>query len=145
VRPPHDDDALLAEFPPPEGATPALRHQLVEAHHNWLVHRDLASDRSTLEVINDNGIIRLEEIGLEIESRTSEWYSSEGDDFLSARGETRAVRGLRRGDWWVRTETQTVLTCTASEFRITADLDAFENGVRLFCRSWDVSIPRDFV
>ncbi|RDC74182.1 hypothetical protein DLJ49_05395 [Rhodovulum sp. 12E13] len=50
----------------------------------------------TLEVIDDNGVCRLEEVTLEVANRTTEWYSSEGDDFRS-RGETRAVRRLQRG------------------------------------------------
>ena len=145
VRPPRPDEAKLHVFPLPEGAKPAPRRQLAETHHNWLVHRDLAQDRSTLEVIDDNGIVLLEDIGLEVESRAFEWYSSQADDFLSVKGETRSVKGLRRGAWSVRSEMHTVLTCTESHFRITADIDAFENGVRVFCRSWDVSIPRDFV
>ena len=145
VRVPRSDDAELRCFDPPEGAEPAPREMVAEGHHNWLVHRDLAEDSSTLEVINDNGIVYLEDIDLEVENRTFERYSSVGDDFLSARGETRSTRGLRRGDWSIRTETHTVLTCSATEFRIMAELDAFEAGVRVFCRNWDISIPRDFV
>jgi len=145
VRAARDADAALPAFAPPEGAPPAPRHLVAEGHHNWLVHRDLAADLSTLEVINDNGIVHLEDIDLEVENRAFEWYSSRGDDFLSVAGETRQTRGLRRGDWAIRTQTHTVLSCTATDFRITADLDAFENGVRVFSRNWDVTIPRDFV
>jgi putative CocE/NonD family hydrolase len=145
VRSPRADDAALRAFEPPEGAEPAPRRLVAEGHHNWLVHRDLAQDRSTLEVINDNGIVRLEDIDLEVENRAYEWYSSDADDFLSIRGETRQVRGLRRGDWAVRTETHTILTCSATEFRIVAELDAFENGIRVACHNWNVSVPRDFV
>jgi hypothetical protein len=145
VRAPRADDRTLRSFGPPEGAAPTPRHTVEPGHHNWLVHRDLAEDRSTLEVINDNGIFHLEEIDLEVESRTTERYSSRGDDFLSPRGETRAVRGLRRGDWAVRTETRTVLTSSPEAFHVSADLDAYESGERVFCRTWNVSLPRDFV
>ena len=145
VRPPKADDTTLRPFDPPEGAKPAPRRIIADGHHNWLVHRDLASDISTLEVINDNGIVYLEEIDLEVENRAFEWYSSQADDFLSVRGETRQTRGLKRDDWAIRTETHTVLTCSSTAFRITADLDAYANGVRVYCQNWDVSIPRDFV
>jgi hypothetical protein len=113
--------------------------------HNWLVHRDLASDVSTLEVINDRGVFTLDEIGLEVESRTNEWYTVRDDDFLSPRGETQATRGLARGDWRILTRTRTKLTCDETKFHISADLDAYESGERVFCRTWDVSIPRDFI
>ena len=143
-RPRQDDDALRA-FDPPEGAPPLPSRVVETGRHNWLVHRDLAQDRSTLEVINDNGIRHLEDVDLEIENRTFEWYASEADDFASPRGETRLVRGLRRGGWHVRTQTRTVLTSTPAEFRISAELDAYEDDERVFCRTWNVSIPRDFM
>jgi uncharacterized protein len=50
-------------------------------------------------------------------------------------GETRLVRGLRRNDWRVRTVAHTVLTSTATSFRITADLDAFEGETRVHARN----------
>ncbi len=145
VRRSRADNVELRPFEPPEAAEPTPRHHIEPEHHNWLVHRDLAKDESVLEVINDNGVIYLEEIDLEIENRTMEWYSSRDDDFLSLKGETRLTRGLKRSGWSVRTIAHTILTSTATEFRIQADLDAFESEARIFCRSWDVSIPRDFI
>ncbi|SIO12520.1 hypothetical protein SAMN05444722_0519 [Rhodovulum sp. ES.010] len=145
VRAPRPADDGLRAFGPPEGAAPTPRRVVETGHHNWLVHRDLARDLSTLEVINDNGILHLDEIDLDVENRAFEWYSAQGDDFLSPRGETRLLRGLKRDDWAVRTEARTVLTSTPAEFRISADLDAWEDGNRVFCRSWNLSLPRDFV
>ncbi len=145
VRRPHADDVDLRPFEPPEGAEPTARQHIEPGHHNWLVHRDLAKDESVLEVINDNGVVRLEDIDLEVENRALEWYSARGDDFTSLKGETRLTRGLKRGAWSVRTVAHTILTSTATDFRIAADLDAFEGEARVFSRSWHVSIPRDFV
>ncbi len=145
VRTPRAEDAQLRAFGPPEATAPAPRRQLEPGKHNWFVHRDLASDVSTLEVINDNGTVHLEDIDLEVTNRALEWYSTRADDFLSDRGETRLVRSLRRGDWSIRTEAHTVLASSETEFHITADLDAHEGDKRVFCRSWDITIPRDFV
>ncbi|MBB4287178.1 CocE/NonD family hydrolase [Roseospira goensis] len=145
VRPPRPEDETLRAFPPPESAPPAPRRVLEPGHHNWMVHRDLAADRSVLEVINDNGVVHLEDVDLTVENRAFEWYESVGDDVLSARGETHLVRGLRRGGWAVKADTRTVLTATPTTFRITAQLDAFEGDVRIFSRNWDVTLPRDFV
>ena len=144
VRTGSGHDEGLRPFETPEGAEAAPRRLIEAGHHNWLIHRDLASDQSTLEVINDNGIVHLEDIDLEVENRAFEWYTSRGDDFLSAKGETRLIRGLRRGDWSIRTVARTQLTATETSFRIAAELDAFEDGLRVFARNWDVSIPRDF-
>jgi hypothetical protein len=145
VRPPRAEDAALAPFAAPEGATPIRRTMLEPEHHNWWVKRDLASDVSTLEVLNDEGVVRLEDIDLEVGIKGVEFYSARDDEFDSPRGETRWERGLRRGDWSVRTFTRTVLTSTATEFHIHADLDAYEGDKRVFTRSWDETVPRDLV
>jgi hypothetical protein len=145
VRSSSAGDAGLTPFAEPEAARSSEPRQLTTARHNWLVTRDLANDIATLEVINDNGIYRLDEIDLEIENQTCEWYTFQGDDFDSLRGEVRSVRGLKRGDWHVRTITRTVLTSDAENFRLRAELDAYEDGHRVFCRSWDRTIPRKLV
>ena len=75
------------------------RRVIETGHHNWLVHRDLAADQSTLEVINDHGVFHIDAIDLTVGLRTQEIYSSRADDFASLRGEVRATRTLERGDW----------------------------------------------
>lgn len=145
VRPPCTEDQSLPAFPDPERAPETPRVMIEPEHHNWLVHRNLATDESTLEVINDQGTYRLEDIGLEILSRAREWYTARADDFDSVRGETLWERRFRRGDWEVRTVTRTVLTSTARDFHLKADLDAFEGDKRVYCHSWDRVVPRDKV
>jgi putative CocE/NonD family hydrolase len=145
VRPPRPEDDALRPFGRAEGAAPETRRMIEPGHHNWLVHRDLATDVSTLEVINDSGLFRIDEVGVEIRSETREWYSSRANDFTSIKGEVLAHRGLRRGDWAVHTRTHTVLRSTTTEFLINAELDAYEGDKRVFCKSWDRAIPRDFV
>jgi hypothetical protein len=117
--------------------------------HSWYVHRDLATDESVLEVIDDRGIWRFDDIDLTVGTKALEWYRSTGDDFGSINGETLWQRSLSRGDWGVRTVTRTVLTATATEFHIRADLDAYETDEegerRAFCKSWQRKIPRDNV
>jgi hypothetical protein len=138
-------DDRLRPFQPAEGTPPPERTVLEPAHHNWLVHRDLATDVSTLEVVLDEGVYRIEEIDLEIHSRTVEHYRSRGDDFDSVTGEVRTVRRFRRGDWRVETIAHTLLTSDATHFRIRAELDAYEGDARVHCESWDRRIPRDRV
>jgi putative CocE/NonD family hydrolase len=145
LRRPRPEDADLPDLGEPEGAPPGPRTMLEPEHHNWLVHRDLASDESVLEVIDDRGLQRLDDIDLEVGARACERYSATGNDVDSVCGQTRWERTLRRGPWSVRTVTRTVLTSTAEEFRIEADLDAFEGDRRLYCRTWNVEIPRDLL
>ncbi|WP_404361782.1 CocE/NonD family hydrolase [Marinobacter sp.] len=143
-RPPGDTDAHIG-FEDPDGAPPIATTLIEPVHHNWLVHKDLAADLATLEVIKDNGCYRIEEINLEVTSRTWDWYSFRDYDFDSLRGETRTERSFRRGSWAVHTRTRTILTADATTFYIQAELDAWEGDKRIFSRNWDSSFPREFV
>ena len=145
IRQPSETDKDLSAFEEAEGAPPLHRTLIEPEHHNWRVIRDLATDESTLEVINDNGVYRLADIDLEVQNKTVERYTYQADNFESVRGETKSIRGFKRGNWSVRTETRTVLTSSATHFHILADLDAYEGDKRVYCQSWDQTIPRDFI
>jgi predicted acyl esterase len=143
-RSPQTGDEAV-RFAEPEGAPPPEITSLQAPHHNWLVHRDLAEDISVLEVIKDEGTYRIEAIDMTVGDRTRDWYTYQGDDFTSVRGENRTERSFRRGDWMVRTVTRTVLTADTTHFYIHAELDAFEGDKRVYSQNWDRAIPRDGV
>ncbi|MGI8939299.1 MAG: CocE/NonD family hydrolase [Iamia sp.] len=144
-RPPRPEDEELRHFAEPRGARPPTVTRLEPGHHTWLVHRDLATDEARLEVIDDAGRVRIEEIDLDVTRGTWESYSTRGRDPLSARGETRTVRGFRRDGWDVRVEIHTVLTSEIDHFRLRAELDAYEDGTRVRSRNWDRRIPRQLL
>jgi len=144
IRPKRTEEHLH-QFEAPEGSKEASYKIIEPGEHNWLVYRDLALDRSKLEVINDNGKIYLERINLNISNKALEWYHSEGDDFSSIYGETRLTRELRRDNWHIKTVAHTILSSNSEAFSVVADLDAFENGKRVYCKSWDKKIKRDLL
>jgi hypothetical protein len=143
TRPANGIDEDVPVFAPPEGAPPPDRTLVQPRRYEWLVKRDLARDVSTLEVVKDEGTIYLEAIDLELTRSTTEWYTYQNDDFHSVRGETLCVRGFRRANWHVETVTRTMLSSDAKKFYVHADLDAFENGQRIYAKSWDQEVPRD--
>ena len=143
VRPPQSSE--LPPFEEPAGAPPLARTMVQPTHEAWTVIRDLANDVSTLEVINDAGAYRIEDIDLEIRSRVTERYSYADEDYLSLRAWTEWVRSFSRRDWKVETVTRTLLTADTRFFRIRATLDAFENESRVCSKTWDRKIPRDLV
>jgi hypothetical protein len=145
VREPQEDDDRLRELPGPEAAAPLETTLMEPQHHNWRVIRDLDTDVSTLEVINDGGIAHIKEVDLELGRKAREWYTYQGDDFNSVRGETLWERSFKRGDWHIRTITRTVLTSSATDFYLRAELDAYEGDKRVYSQNWDTVIPRDFV
>jgi putative CocE/NonD family hydrolase len=145
VRSPKPGDETLRPFDEAESATPLQTSMIQPEHHNWRVIRDLDDDVSTLEVINDSGIVHIKDIDLMLGRKAEEWYTYQGDDFNSVRGETLWQRSFQRGDWKIKTITRTVLTSTATDFYLRAELDAYEGSKRVFSQNWDTVIPRDFV
>ncbi len=144
-RDPRGSDAELRPFGEPEAAPTTPVTVLEPQDHRWTVIRDLAQDVSTLEVLIDNGLVRYQETGMEMGTRTAEWYRYCRGDYDSFRGEVKATWRLRRGGWSVRSETHTVLTSDVHDFHIHATLDAFEGERRVASREWAVTIPRDNV
>ncbi|MBP3191724.1 CocE/NonD family hydrolase [Natronogracilivirga saccharolytica] len=138
-------DDQMTDFEEAEAVRGFVTTVLHPSDHNWVITRDLAREESTLHVTDNEGTIRLEDIGTEITKETNEWYRYLLDKFESPNGEVKAVRRLKRGDWNVETVTRTVLTCTSKVFRIHATLDAYENGRRIFSKIWDREIPRTYL
>jgi uncharacterized protein len=60
-------------------------------------------------------------------------------------GMQEAIFVVRHSDWWIRTETRAVMTCTKESFEIAAIMEAFEAEKRVFSRTSDRRIPRDLV
>ena len=145
VRAPLASDEAASVVEQPEGARPLARTTVAPATHTWRVVRDLGTDQSTLEVVDDRGAYRLDDIDLTVRTKALEWYSYVADDFASARGETHWVRAFSRGRWSVSTVTRTVLTADADTFRLRAELDAYEGDTRIFADNWDLAIPRQLV
>ncbi|MFD2192278.1 CocE/NonD family hydrolase [Pistricoccus aurantiacus] len=146
VRPPRpEEEAALREFDKPEVAPPLPKTLLQPTQESWRVIRDLANDQTTLEVINDEGRYRLDDIDLEIAARIVERYSYAYGNYDSVSGWTEWKRSFRRGDWEVRIVTRTLMTSDPENFRVRATLDAYEDSTRIFAKSWDESFPRDLV
>lgn len=144
VRQAGDEHGRLDFDPPPPTPAPPVT-SLTAGEHRWLVQRDLETDCAMLEVIKDEGRYRLEDVDLEIVDNTHEWFTHHGDEFNSARGEVLSIRELIREDWVIRTRTRTVMTADHEDFHVQAELDAFENGQRVYSRNWNRRIPRRLV
>jgi hypothetical protein len=107
------------------------------------VSQDLKTGLNHYDVITDGGVQRFERNGLICESQQEEHYTIADDDPLSARVEYRHVCIYSRNDWQVTTESRLVMTSTADDFILAAELDAFEKDKRVFSRNWDITVPRD--
>ncbi len=145
VRRPRPGDLGLREFGPPRMTSPPPERIVTPRRYDWLVTRDLSRDISTLEVVKDEGTIHLEDIDLEVSTKTVERYSYRVNDATSVVGTTESERLLSRKGWSVRTRAHTHLSCTKDRFILHAELDADEGSRRVFCKNYDKSIKRSLV
>ncbi|MFF9896571.1 CocE/NonD family hydrolase [Streptomyces longispororuber] len=139
------DDLPQEPFGEPEGTRPLTSTQLTAPEQRWRVTRDLVDYAAELEIVKDRGLVRIDDIGLDVGRRAYERYTSTADDFTSASGESAWTMSFRRDDWDVRVETRTVLSCDETDFRVDATLDGYENGKRVFSRTWNETVPRDWL
>jgi uncharacterized protein len=145
VRPLLGADDEVPTFGPPEAGPPLATTVFRPPEVAWDVVRDLVRDESRLEVVNDVGSYRIDDIDLGIETRTQEIYTSRAHDYGSLRGETWWRSRFWRGDWEIRTVSHTVLTSDAESFRIRAELDAYEGDEHVHHTSWNERIERDLL
>jgi putative CocE/NonD family hydrolase len=144
VRPvAESDEVAVRPFDEPEGTPPISTTRLEPGDHRWTVSRDLVGYVSALEIIKDAGVVRYDDIGLDVARRAYERYSWVADDLSSAQGETEWTTQFSRDDWDARAVTRTELSCTPAEFRLYARLDGYEGDQRTFSRTWHRTIPRD--
>ncbi|MCG6657577.1 CocE/NonD family hydrolase [Halomonas campisalis] len=138
------DDALR-DPGPARGAPAGAVTQRIPRDYAWNVLRDLAADRSVLEVRKDEGESYLAGPDLTLRIRTVERYSHTGNDYRSVRGETEGQRTLSRGDWSVTVRTRTVLTSDATHFYLRAEMDGYEGDRRVHSHNIERAIERDGV
>lgn len=145
IRTPSPDDKKIRKYDQPETAPPLQTTVLKAGNSQWWVKRDLAKDKSMLEVVKDEGVYNIDEIDLQVKDITKEWYQYEYDNFNSLRGEVYSTIRLKRHEWEVTTYTRTVLKSDHTNFYVYASLDAYQGDKRVFSKTWDKTIPRKLV
>jgi putative CocE/NonD family hydrolase len=146
IRPPRESgEVSQSPFDEPEGAEPIPTTQVQPGAERWTLSHDLVCYESALEVVKDHGVVRFDDIDLEVTKRGYERYSWVDDDFDSVRGETEWRIGFKRDGWETSTVTRTVLTSTATDFMLRAELDAYEGEQRIKSLNWDRTVPRDLI
>jgi hypothetical protein len=145
------DPAADAQASPPPGAQPPplKTTTLVPGGERRSITRDVTTGETIVEIGDDAGTRIFDEIGLEYQAAAVGRYAIRPEDPLSAKAEVGWDVGMARGDWRIRTRTFTRMTCTKTEFKLHATLDAYEGQpateTRVFSKEWNTSIPRDHV
>ncbi|HEY7688921.1 MAG TPA: CocE/NonD family hydrolase [Dongiaceae bacterium] len=144
VRPPRAEDGGLRAFAEPEtGAATPVTEIDPGRTTNRTITRDLLAGTTTVLLPRDGGSHHLPELGLTMHETGEVFHQVTGQDPASATTWTRFGMGRERGDWRVRTETETRVTCTATKFHLQATIDAYEGDARIFTRNWSMDFPRD--
>jgi hypothetical protein len=145
VRAPRPGDANLPGFGEPEESAPLPVEVVHGGPAGRSLHRDLSTGRVDLVYDWDvGGRTRLPN-GLEVEDSNRTTFSIVEGDPLSARVHCRTVGSVGRGDWQVRSETDSVMTCDAETFHVTVVVRAYEGEACAFAQTYTYAFPRDLV
>ena len=142
VRPPRKEDRTPPKFKRVEAAEAFRKTALSTGFRNRVVHTNMGTGETVVEVRDDSGRNRYDEIDLEAQARSTERYSVREDDPLAASAEVTWTWDFERADWRIRTESRTEMTCTRHDFIVRATLKAFEGESKVFERSFEEVIPR---
>jgi hypothetical protein len=145
VRNPLDSDQQLRDLGKPGELRKLPTTLLVPSHREWEVKHNLATNEIILHVTNNDPHYTLDDINWTIQKDVTEKYFYKNNNYDTVRGEVKSQRKFTRNDWEATTTTRTILTSTRTHFRIHATLDAYEKDSRIFSKTWDESIPRDFL
>ena len=144
VRAAGTPDGLTRE-PDAPAEPPALPSEQLEGRPGGsrTVTRDLGSGRTELSFDWDMGGLELLPNGLLYQDTSVATYAITDGDPLSAEVvvENTSVGG--RPGSRVDIRSKGVMTCTATHFLVTSELEVRERGRRIFARTWTHEFPRD--
>jgi putative CocE/NonD family hydrolase len=132
--------------PPPSDLVPDKSIELKEpAYRSWNVNYNLASNQNSLNVINKEETFFIKDKELEFGSTAFEKYSYTNNSYDSLKAEMETRRSFKRKEDEIYIITKTVMKSDKKNFMIKADLDAYKNETRIYTKTWDENIPRDFI
>ena len=148
VRRPGSEDRRHMPFAPPESAPMRSTTTVAPGERRRTVTYDRETEVCVYEIFHDAswigpGVVRIDDIGTELQSLVTKTYTIDERDPLSAVADYRFVHKMQRGDWRIRTESHTRLTCARDDFILTRSLDAYEGDERVFAKTWEETIARD--
>ena len=145
IRLPKPADGDLAPFGEPEESPPLATQLLSSGPAGRDLTRDLSTGRQRLVYDWDvGGVTRLPN-GLEYGDTNNTTFEIVEGDPLSAEVRCRMTGSQARGDWRIRWESDSVMTCDATTFRVITTLLAYEGDACAFANTWTSEFPRDLV
>jgi hypothetical protein len=130
---------------PPKDKNPLVEYRQVseELRRRW-VERNFQTGESHYRVIDDTGEIEVPGHEMISRHRHDERWTIAADDPLSHRSLSRYICWMQRGDWSIRTESESEMRCDADNFYVKATVRAYEGEELINERVWEeVTIARD--
>jgi hypothetical protein len=133
---------ITIPFDPPVAAKPPPHEIILPPQASRHVHSDIEKGEIVYEVKVDGGKTKFKATNLTYGSYNSQKYTIVEGDPLSACIEYQSGFSFLRDGWDIRTESELVATCDASNFMLKGHISGFEDDQQVFVRNWDVKIPR---
>ena len=142
IRTSNASDEIENPFGPPVAADQLAHETILPAKATRHVHNNIEKGEIVYKVKIDGGKTKFTAIDLTYGFNSSQKYTIVEGDPLSACIEYESGFSFQRGDWDVKTKSELIATCNASDFILKARILGFENDQQVFVRDWDVKIPR---
>jgi uncharacterized protein len=140
------DEAPPPHFREPEAATEPAKVPLGGGGEQRSMVRDAGNGLTRVVVERVNvPPFELLSSGLRYHEKNRDTYQIVEGEPLSAFTVSEREIAISRGGWRTRVETQSTLSATADDFMVTNSVNAYEDEVRVYSKSWCRSLPRDGV
>lgn len=118
---------------------------LCPAETRRTVERDLMSGCTNYNIYEDTGMSMHPDTGLATRQTREEQWSIHPDNPLSMKGVCEWMTFMERGDWKLKTIAGSQMTCTATSWKISACLQAYEGEQLIFKKEYAAEIPRNYM
>lgn len=142
VRAASPEDVALPPFGDAEAAPPLEKELIEDGEAHWRIVHDIGADSYEMQICDGAGTTHIVANDLTISDRGEERYAVCGNDFSGVTGEVCWEYAMSRGDWSVRSVTETRLTADAQSWHIEARLRAWEGDELAHEQIWDERILR---
>ena len=142
VRP--GGDMIEVAEPEDPNPLPVYKNHKPAECRRW-VERDLQTGQTHYHSTDDTGEDEMPEHGLRTRHYHRECWSITADDPLSCQATSQYICWMQRGNWSIRTESDSSFSCDAENFYISATVTAYESEKQVNQRHWKKTIKRNLM
>ncbi|OSQ37396.1 CocE/NonD family hydrolase [Thalassospira mesophila] len=139
-------DHEIIDMPEPENPDPLptyIEHQPATTRRE--VRHNLTQNKTEYCISEDTGRFEHPDTGLSTRQIRDETWAISLDDPTSMRGHAVWTCDMERDGWFTRTVCTATLTCTKTDWRIAASVIAVEGDNEVYEKTWNRTIPRNFM